>query len=51
VGKKEEKTQETQALPTQTSHKDVLMVSSVPGVVVSLRHTDEKIAKAVDELQ
>jgi len=51
VGKKEEKPQGTQALPTQPSHKDALMVSSVPDVAVSSRDVDDKIAKAVDELQ
>jgi len=50
VGKKEEKTQETQALPTQHSHKDALMVSSVPDAVASPSDIDDGIAKAVDEL-
>jgi len=47
VGKKKEK---TYALPTKPSHKDALMVSSVPDVVVSPSDIDDKIVKAVDEL-
>jgi len=50
VGKKNEKTQETQALPTQPSHKDAPMVSSVPDAVVIPSDIDDKIVKAVDEL-
>jgi len=50
VGKKEEKTQETQTFPNQPSHKDGLMVSSVPDAVVSPSDIDYRIVKAVDEL-
>jgi len=50
VGKEEEKTQETQALPTQPFHKDALMVSSVPDAVVSPSDIYDRIVKAVEEL-
>ena len=50
VGKKKEKIQVTQARPTQPSHTDAPMVSSVPDVVVSPSDTDDRIVKAVDEL-
>jgi hypothetical protein len=48
VGKKEEKTEETQAFPTQPSHKDALMVSSVPEAAASPSDIDHRIVKAVD---
>jgi hypothetical protein len=50
VDKKEEKLQETQALPTQSSNKDALMVSSMPDAVVSPSDIDDRIVKSMDEL-
>jgi hypothetical protein len=51
VGKKEEKTEETQVFPIQPSHKDALMVSSVPDAVASPSDIDHRIVKAVDAVR
>jgi hypothetical protein len=47
VGKKE-KTEETQALPTQPSCKADLMVSSVPGATGSPSDIDDRSVPAAD---
>jgi hypothetical protein len=51
TGKVEEKTEETQLLPTQSSHKDALMMLSVLDLVKCLSNADDRIVNTIDERQ
>jgi hypothetical protein len=51
VGKEEEKMEETWPLPTPPPRKDALMALSVLDSVVNVSDADNRLVKAMDELQ